>query len=367
MDKATLLRAGLRRLGTMARELAYLRGGVDISAPESIQGNVTRRCNYDCQYCCCSHTAAQAEDMSIAEWQQALLSLKEFVGHYIIQFAGGEPFVKKGFVELLTFCQRHAIDWGVITNGSAFSAATVARVVAAGPSNIDISVDSPDAVVHDSLRGAPGSLDAIGRGIARLREERARTGCRFPVRIKPTVTRANFRSLPRLVEWAGVHGADTIDFHPVYQEPAWTPETKAALWPHEDEIEEVRGVMDALVELKKNGAPIETPAEKLRSYPDQFLKRVVKTSIAGPCRVGLRKFAIAANGDVRMCGRFPPIGNVRTHGAREMWHSTQAQAIRARTVRCPEVGRECANGCLDPRSLLQDVRRAVLMAARRAL
>jgi radical SAM protein with 4Fe4S-binding SPASM domain len=362
-----LLRAGLRRLGTMTRELMYIKSGIDVTVPESIVGNISRRCNYKCQYCWCPLIEDHAADMSIKEWQQVLLSLKGFIGRYVIQFAGGEPFIKKGFVSLLEFCQHHDIDWGAITNGSIFSDAIVTRVVAAKPLNIDISVDSPDPLVHDFVRGVPGSLDVVGNGIQRLRQERERTGRNFPIRIKPTVTRLNFRSLPRLVEWAEVHGADTIDFHPVNQELFWTPEMKSDLWPHEEEIGELRGVIETLVELKRNGAPIETPAEKLRSYPDQFLRRVVRTSIGGPCRVGMRRFTIYANGDVAVCWGYPPIGNVRTHSARKIWRSARARAIRAQTLTCPELGKLCANGCLDARSLLQEVRRAILMVRRGAL
>jgi len=367
MDKSILLRAGLRRLGTMTRELAYIKSGIDVTAPESITAQVNRRCNYKCQYCGCWRPQDYPQELSIKEWQHALLSLKEFIGRYNIQFLGGEPFIKKGFVDLLTFCRRHEIDWGVITNGSAFSAKIAKKVVAARPSNINISVDSSEALVNDFIRGAPGSLHTIEKGIECLREERERSGYRFPIRIKPTVTRVNFRLLPQLTKWAVAHGADSIDFHPVTTQPFWTPQIKADLMPHAEEIQDLRGVIESLIEMQKNGAPVETPAEKLRSYADQFLGQVVKTSISGPCRVGMRDFHINSSGDVEVCWEYPFIGNVRTESARDIWHSEKAHAIRAQILTCPKLGKECANGCMDNRSLLQDVRRAARMVMKGAL
>jgi radical SAM protein with 4Fe4S-binding SPASM domain len=351
----------------MTREHVYIKTGFDVTAPESITGQVNERCNYKCQYCHFWRIEEYAKEMSIDEWQQALLSLKDFIGRYIIQFVGGEPFVKKGFVDLLSFCHQRGIDWGVITNGSAFNAKIVKKVVAAEPTNINISVDAPDAEVHDFVRGAPGSLDAIGDGIVRLREERERTGRRFPIRIKPTITRMNFRSLPRLVEWTVAHGADIIDIHPVHIVPFWTPQMRADLRPQEHEMDELRRIIETLIELKKNGAPIETPAHQLRSYPDQFLGRVVKPSIGGPCRVGMRDFIIGPNGDVGVCWEYPKIGNLRSQSARDIWHGGKAQAIRAQTVACPALGKGCANSCLDHRTLLHEVQRAVLMVTKGAL
>ena len=136
-----------------------------------------------------------ATELTIEEWQRALASLRDFIGRYVIQFAGGEPFLKQGFVELLAHCRREGIDWGVITNGSAFrSEAVVAKVVAARPMNIDVSVDAADVATHDFVRGVPGSLRAIEARLVRLRDERARSGRHFPIRITPTVSRLNVRA-----------------------------------------------------------------------------------------------------------------------------------------------------------------------------
>src|SRR5260370_22271930 len=130
----------------------------------------------------------------------AVLSIREFIGAYNIQFSGGEPFVKKGFVELVQFCHQKGIDWGVITNGSAFSRAVVKAVVDSSPSNIDISVDASSALIHDQVRGTPGSLAKITDGIGLLLEERKASRRRFPIRIKSTAHLRNCRHLPRLVE-----------------------------------------------------------------------------------------------------------------------------------------------------------------------
>jgi MoaA/NifB/PqqE/SkfB family radical SAM enzyme len=361
MDAKFLLRSGVRRLGGMAREGLYLRTGIDATMPESISCEVNERCNYKCRYCHFWRLDDYVNEMTIEEWQRTLLGLQEFLGRCTVQFIGGEPFLKKGFVDLLEFCRQNGIDWGVITNGSALTARISARVAAAHPTNIDISIDSPIDSINDFVRGAPGSLATIEAGVRRLRTARDDGNHHFPIRIKPTITRINFRSLPLLAEWIARCGADTIDFQPVHSVPFWTAAMRAELWPTPEECEEMRVVIGELVQQQKSGAPIETAAERLLSIPDQFLGRTVQTSIPGPCRVSLRKLAIKANGDVRTCWDFAAIGNVRHASPRDIWYGAAARGNRAQTVACPKVGAACANSCNDPRSLRQDIERGLLM------
>ncbi|MBW4618326.1 MAG: radical SAM protein [Cyanosarcina radialis HA8281-LM2] len=334
-------------------ENIYLKTGCDLTRPLAIRGMINERCNYKCRYCNCWRMEEYQEEMTIAQWQAALLSLKEFIGSYFIQFAGGEPFIKKGFVELLEFCRTQGINWGVITNGSTFDRRTVERVVAAQPLKIDISVDSASSEIHDFARGVPGSLEKISQGIRFLREQKERQSLNFPIRIKPTVHKYNFRYLPELVEWSQQIGATSIDFAPV--RPTYgVSEIETDLWLQEEiDIEDLRQIVDRLLAMKERGMPIETSAAKLRSFPDHFRGKPIYHGVS-PCRVGLRDYHLLSNGDVRMCWFYPTIGNVKTDSAREIWFSDRARELRAQMVNCKKFGSvSCANSCLAHRNLGQ--------------
>jgi MoaA/NifB/PqqE/SkfB family radical SAM enzyme len=361
MKLSTLAKAGIRHGTHALSEALYLKAGVDNTKPYAIQGLVNERCNYKCLYCDCWRKSDYPE-IGISEWRAALLSLKDFIGSYNIQFGGGEPFVKKGFVELLQFCREQRIDWGVITNGSGFSATVVKQVVESDPSNIDISVDSSRAAVHDAVRGTPGSLEKITDGIGRLVEESKARGRRFPIRIKPTVHLRNFRELPSLVEWTFAVGATTVDFGPV---TPWTAEVESELWISDPaDLQALGEVVERLIAMKREGAPIETSEAKLRSFPDHFQRKPVSHGVS-PCRVGLRDYHIRPNGDVSMCWFYPPIGNVKLNSARDIWYGAEATRLRAQMVACTKfksVG--CANSCLNHRTFVQEVQRALLMLRR---
>jgi MoaA/NifB/PqqE/SkfB family radical SAM enzyme len=295
--------------------------------------------------------------MTIEQWKEALASLKDFLGPYTIQFAGGEPFLKKGFLDLLKFCREQSIEFGLITNGFAFiNPKVISTLVASRPLNVDVSVDGPTPEIHDRLRGVPGSLAAITRGIDALRAEQGRAGVRFPIRIKPTLNAWNFRSMPALVSWTVDVGATSIDIQPIRE---WTDESRTVLWLSPDEVVELEGVIAELIGLKASGAPIETSDHILKAMHDHFLRKPVTPEIA-TCLVGLRKFDIDPRGIVTTCGEFSPLGDVTKESARAIWEGIAARENRRQTTACTK---GCAFGCT-PKPFREKVRRALILLRR---
>ena len=164
---------------------------------------------HKCRYCEYWRRPNYSKDMSIDDWKKALTDLKDFIGHYHIEFAGGEPYIKKGFVELMTFCGEQGLKWGVTTNGAAFGNEKVADwTVAARPFNINISIDSHDAKVHDYSRGIEAHLNDIVAGIGNVARAKEKHGADFPIIIKAVVHKLNFRQIPDLVDWIRHHRSD---------------------------------------------------------------------------------------------------------------------------------------------------------------
>jgi radical SAM protein with 4Fe4S-binding SPASM domain len=363
MRPTRLFRLGARRARQDLREEIYIRTGRDITRPYAIRGLLTRRCNYRCEYCGDWRQEKDPEEMDLAQWQSALLSLKDFIGPYLIQFSGGEPFVFRGFCELMEFCRDNDILAGVVTNGSRLDEDIVRRVVAADPANMDISVDGLGAHSHDKVRGVSGSFERIGAGIATLRHEMVAQGRSFPIRIKTTVHARNFRELPALARWCSVVGASTISFQPVRR---WTPEVADGLWLALDkgELDDLERSINDLIALRERGAPIETPPEKLRTWPDHF--RNLRTDPGmWPCRVGMGDYHIQANGNVYMCWLHESVGNVKLQAARDIWYGAAARDLRNRILRCEKFGHpECAHSCLSRRPFRQELERGLLVLRR---
>jgi MoaA/NifB/PqqE/SkfB family radical SAM enzyme len=348
MELSKLSTLAWKHARNLGAEEIYLRTGFDHTKPITFYGLVNERCNVKCRYCEYWRLKHYVDEMTIDEWQAALQSVKDFVGSFSINFSGGEPFIKPGFIDLLAWCNNNGISAGVTTNGSALTPRNAAKVVEANPFNVNISVDAPTAQVHDYLRGYPGLFEKLSNGIQYLIAERDRQGIKFPITIKPTVNSKNFRLMPDLVNWANNIGATCVSLQPMDR---WTPETYDELWIEEPELPEFVQVIETLIEMQRNGAPILTPPSILRLFPDNFRGKKAPPEVM-PCRVGMRDFFIRANGLVEVCVHYPPIGNIREQSAQDIWYGTKAGQIRQQTVACDRL---CLITCLSQKSLKDKV------------
>ena len=197
----SLATLGVKHVRNALAEAVYLRTGRDFTSPVSVYGEVIERCNYKCRYCDYWRRPNYRKEMSIEEWQRGLASLKEFIGSYHIEFSGGEPYIKKGFLDLISFCKENGIHWGVTTNGGAYlNEKVVERTVEAGPFNINISIDSHKAAVHNYSRGVDELPERYRDRHRQIAEGAGQgEGLDFPIIIKPVVHRLNFRQLPEMV------------------------------------------------------------------------------------------------------------------------------------------------------------------------
>ncbi len=362
MNKLSLARLAVKHATNALAEELYVHTRIDYSRPVTFYALYNERCNVKCRYCDYWRQDEYPE-MTPDEWRAALLSIKEFVGTYSISFSGGEPFIKPGFIDLLAWCRDQGISAGATTNGSALNARNAAKVVAARPFNLNISVDGPTAELHDYLRGAPGLFKRLSDGIRHLRAEQEKQGITFPIIIKPTVTSRNFRALPDLVDWVRDVGASCLSLQPLERA---TPETYDELWIEEHELPDLEAVMDKLASMAEAGAPVLTPPHLLRLIPDHFRGKTAPESSL-PCRVGTRNFMIGAAGDVKLCGLpdHGSIGNLRQQSARAIWTGEKAQEVRSATYACQRL---CLLTCLSQKTLGDKVRMGVklLTSGRRA-
>ena len=354
MKVSTLARLAFKHTYNHVAEELYLKTGQDVTKPVTFYGLVNERCNVKCRYCEYWRLPNYKDEMSIEEWQKALMSIKDFVGTYSISFSGGEPFIKPGFLDLMAFCSANGIHSGVTTNGSALTKKNAAKLVDAKPFNLCVSVDAPNAETHDYLRGWPTLFQKLSDGIQYVREERDRRGMDFPIIIKTTVNSKNFRMLPDMVDWVKKVGATALNFQPIDR---WTKETYDELWVEEPEYDDLQKVVDKMMELKRQGEPIMN-SDLVISLMVKHFREESAPPESMPCRVGMRDFFIRTNGDVEVCFFYPAIGNIKENSAREIWYSPKAREIRKETVECDKL---CLYTCLSQKTITDKVKMGLVL------
>ncbi len=169
--------------------------------------SVTDRCDLRCVYCMAEHMVflPKPEVLTIEELDRVASA---FVGLGVrkLRLTGGEPLVRRGFMELVERLSRHLTSGALeeltlTTNGTQLSrfAADLARH---GVKRINVSLDSLDADLFRTLtRG--GSLDKVIAGID------AAQAAGIAVKINAVaLARDNRAELPALLAWAHGRGCD---------------------------------------------------------------------------------------------------------------------------------------------------------------
>lgn len=140
-----------------ARRITYLRV------------SVTDRCNLRCTYCMKAQQTflPRSEVLDLEELDRLCT---RFIAHGTrrLRLTGGEPLVRRGFMDLVRSLSRHldngALDEITLTTNGTELAHFAGELAAAGVRRVNVSLDTTDAALFAELtRG--GDVDAVLRGI----------------------------------------------------------------------------------------------------------------------------------------------------------------------------------------------------------
>jgi MoaA/NifB/PqqE/SkfB family radical SAM enzyme len=150
-------RAGLRLLPRLAGFI-WKRYVLRRRVPLTVMIAVTARCQCDCAHCSASGLPSGAE--LTAEEIKGVINSARGMGSPKIGFTGGEPLLRGDIAGLVAHAARLGLSVSIDTNGILLDERIAGELKAAGISNINVSLDSPDARRHDRLRNSPGCFDA---------------------------------------------------------------------------------------------------------------------------------------------------------------------------------------------------------------
>ncbi len=134
------------------------------TAPYRMDLALTYRCSNECAHCYNARSRRYPE-MSTEEWKQALDRLWE-AGIPHIVFTGGEPTLRPDLPELIAHAEKNGQITGINTNGRKLKNPDFVKSLAdEGLDHIQITLESHDAAIHDSMVASIGAWDETVAGI----------------------------------------------------------------------------------------------------------------------------------------------------------------------------------------------------------
>jgi AdoMet-dependent heme synthase len=317
---------------------------------ESVDLNVTRRCNLACTFCSVDveKLSSRSPELTLADIDRLFFQF-EGCGVSKVRLVGGEPFARSDICEILELSSRFRFQTSVLTNATILRARHVEKMKSCNISHVAISVDGHTPELHDSSRGQTRAFVRMLNAVRLCRE------AGVPLRMMTAVTGHNIGHLRDLVDFSERQGFDLVNFivlglngpalenrenFPRYD--VWSkaivdltryldargPHVFASiLFPHENPVP--RELYEPLAK-----AGLEDLVEKIWGFDLSAISRAEPGR--STCRAGHDGVAILPNGDVYGCDLMQDIpefraGNIHEKPVAEIFHSSQVFAELRRT------------------------------------
>jgi radical SAM protein with 4Fe4S-binding SPASM domain len=272
--------------------------------------------------------------------------------HPTVYLWGGEPMLYQGSLELIERATALGLPTAIATNGTRIAAAA-ARLVRAPMFLLQISIDGPNAQLHNQTRPALGGADNfadIQAGLAAVHEARRAQGRHLPlIASLTTISRNNYRHLVDIYEafrdkvdlfifylswWiddAGVQ-AHEEDFSRRFGFRPVRPAGWVGGWKPEDYRELNRQLQELLSRSRPGKAPPVTliPSitgeENLRAYYTDHQARFGYEQ----CISIFQAVEVNSNGDLSPCRDYHDyvVGNIKEASVTELWNSPAYRKFR---------------------------------------
>jgi radical SAM protein len=163
-------------------------------APFTIAWEITRACAYACVHCRADAQHKPAPDeLSTEEGYRLVDRLAEF-GSPILVFTGGDPMMRRDLFDLVAYATQKGLRCSLTPTATALPTQTRLRKAReAGIRRIALSLDAPNAQVHDDFRKVGGSWERT----LRILHNAQSVG--LSAQVNTTVTRYNLELLPEMV------------------------------------------------------------------------------------------------------------------------------------------------------------------------
>ena len=171
-------------------------------APFTIAWEVTRACAYACVHCRADalHTP-DPNELNTEESLRLIDRLAEF-GSPILIFTGGDPMMRRDLHELIAYATQKGLRCSLTPTATALpTTARLEKVRDAGVRRIALSLDAPNAEIHDNFRQVQGSWQ---RTMDILRRAQS---IGISVQVNTTVAKHNVNILAEMVPFLQEVGA----------------------------------------------------------------------------------------------------------------------------------------------------------------
>lgn len=296
--------------------------------------NITDNCCFKCTMCG-QWKRPKPSELSTEKWKDILKQLKER-GIQEVVFSGGEPFLRKDLIDIISYAKSLQLSAGIITNGFLLDRPLFDKLINIGIKSISISIDGNENK-FDKTRGIRGAYKKVINSCEILSEfiqKNLLNGYLSFILMKNSVN--NYVSALKMSTNLGIPlVVNLIDFTPYFFKSL--EKEKDSFWINNNGDFRLLKELQKEIIAKKSKEPLiiyhtYSEIEYFRKYFKDPLQKDV------PCTVSQQRIGIDSQGNVYGgCWSMSSFGNLKEKSLKEIISSPKYKVMHKNMFlkRCP--------------------------------
>jgi MoaA/NifB/PqqE/SkfB family radical SAM enzyme len=283
-------------------------------------------CNMKCEHCFYWQNLNRKDDLTFEE----MVSLSNQLGRIEnLNLSGGEPFLRKDFGAICRqFIQKNKVKEIYVPTNGYYTEKTIAQIRETLKEKslrifaVELSLDGMPEF-HDTFRVTRNSF-AYAMNTYEALAELQREDPRLQIHSISTATADNMDEIRRLTTFL-YDRCPQMSHHnlALIRGDRKNPSLQG---PKLAEYQELAAYVRRLWEPREQsryGSIVEPLLQWAKVKTAREQRQVV------PCKAGVLSAVVYSNGDVTVCETHKPLGNIRERSFSDIWHSSEAEALRA--------------------------------------
>jgi len=163
--------------------------------PLSGQIELTYCCYLSCRHCYSKGLEDKKRELSTQQWKDIFDKMRH-AGCLFLNFTGGDPLVRKDFLELYGYAKKKGFIIQILTSGFGFDRKTIAYLKKFPPLSIDITLNSINKKTFESITQRKNSFERVVANIKAL------AGANLKVILKFNCLMQNKNEIAEVKAWA---------------------------------------------------------------------------------------------------------------------------------------------------------------------
>jgi radical SAM protein with 4Fe4S-binding SPASM domain len=275
---------------------------------------VTYRCNNNCSFCYLGNKQIRENrnnELTLAEIKKIIRIFKNRAQIPFFSFTGGEPLLRVDLENMIRYAVHLGLRVNLITNGTLVNKKRAHSLRKSGLTTAQVSVESPEADIHDELTGRPGSFRQTLAGIRHLQE------AGISVQTNTTINRQNVSSLRELPGFLKQNHIERFSMN------LYIPSGRELA--HEKLFYAYSEVEDIIEHTKKQAKELELTFYWYSPLPHCYYNPLARGLGNKSCAAMDGLLSVSPQGEVLPCSSYhEPMGNLLREDFKDIWFSKRA-------------------------------------------